>query len=288
MYGWVLLFLAAICFSCCLGCAVLAVATRGKSRAPRQAGRWARLLAAQVEEAERCGVARTAALALIASLVAVPPLLTFLLAPAKPLLALLVLLLSLGLPRLAWRVLRQRYLRTFKAQVPDALGMIASSISAGGTITMALETAANEMPAPAGKEFGRVVRALKLGTEMRDALQMLKERVPCGEISLTVVSMMVARETGGDLPGVLKKVAATVNERVRISGKVKSLTAQSVLSGWVVGLVPVFLLGVIYMLEPDYVMPLFNTGAGLAVLGGCLLMEILGLFSIRRIVNIRM
>ncbi len=287
MSDWPFLIISVFFFSCCL-----AGAAWCSFHLARGQGGWgrsfaARLLEKKISSAEDYGLTRKYAISLLASVVVVPPLLALLFFWGSVTLFFLFCGLSFYTPTLVWRLLRGRYLRALEAQLPDALEMIASSVSAGHTVTQAFELAGSELAYPMRRVFDRVTRELKLGSGMPEVLARLKLRVPLGEMSLAVVAILVARESGGDLPEVLRKVSATANERAKIRGKIKALTAQGVLSGWVVGLAPVFLLGAIYLLEPEYVMPLFNTTFGMGVLVFSAFMQVLGLFSIRRIVNVR-
>ncbi len=288
MSDWPFLILAIFSFFCCLGGVTWCFFHIGQRGRGQGRSLISRRLEERLSSAEDYGLGRKYALGLLVSIVVVPPLLALFLFPGRMPPFLLLCGLSFYTPTFVWRLLRGRYLRALESQLPDALEMIASSVSAGHTVTQAFELAGEELAYPMRQVFDRVTRELKLGSDMAEVLTRLKQRVPLGEMSLAVVAMLVARESGGDLPEILRKVAATANERAKIRGKIRALTAQGVLSGWVVGLAPLFLLGVIYLLEPGYVMPLFNTTPGIGVLVVSACMQALGLFSIRRIVNVRM
>ena len=287
MPGWLLLMLAAACLAICLAaCAWLAVLPRRRRRRHWQAPYMRSWRTWQVA-AQHCGLQRRPAVWLALGLVGLPPLVSLCLFPVKLVPLGCSLLVSVLAPPLALRLLRRRRLRAFEAQLPDALRLIAAAVSAGASISSALERAAAELPFPIAPTLERAVEELRLGAGLDVALRRLERELPISEMSLAATSISVAHHTGADLPRMLKRVAASVEERLRIKGKLKALTAQGVFSGWVVGLAPLFLLGVLHLMEPSYTAPLFNTNTGLAVLAFCLLLELLGLLTIRRIVNIR-
>ena len=125
------------------------------------------------------------------------------------------------------------------------------------------------MPAPIGKEFGRVFEEQNLGIPVDDSLSSLTERVPNLDLKFFATAIVLQRQTGGDLAEILDKIGYIVRERFKIWGQVQALTGEGRLSGIVLlGLPPVLFLAV-YRLNPDYVMMLFHGSDGQENAGRC-------------------
>ena len=144
-----------------------------------------------------------------------------------------------------------------------------------------------EMLAPIGSEFQRVFEEQNLGIAMDEALNNMCERVPNLDLRFFVTSIILQRQTGGDLAEILDKIGYLIRERFKIFGQVQALTGEGRLSGIVLLALPPALFLAVYRLNPDYVMVLFTDPMGKQMLAGGVVMQILGALVIRKIVNIR-
>jgi tight adherence protein B len=150
---------------------------------------------------------------------------------------------ALGLmPRFAYARLRQRRLRRFEEQLPDALTMLSGALRAGLSLRSAISQLVIEAQAPLGQEFTLLLREQRLGATLEQSLNGLVRRVPTPTTILTVSAMRIASETGGGLAEMLERTANTVRSRLQIEGKIRALTAQGKLQAWIVGLLPVGLM----------------------------------------------
>jgi len=181
----------------------------------------------------------------------------------------------------------RRRLKAFEQQFPDALDMLSSSVKGGMALTAAIQNVAEEMPDPTGDEFKVLADELTFGVDLSDALRHLAERVGSQDVQFFCTALMIQKETGGNLAEVLDGLQKTIRERFRILGQLKTLTAQGRLSGWIVGALPLLLGGVIYIANPDYMGALFNTTLGRKFLLAAGVLQLLGIFLIRKIVNIK-
>lgn len=162
------------------------------------------------------------------------------------------------LPRL-WlaRRIEKRH-QAFNNQLTDVLRLITSSLQAGHGMLQALQLVAKEMPPPASEEFDRVVREVALGYSMADALRRLAQRMQSDDLDMIVTAISIQAEVGGSLADILKNISETIEERVRLKGEVRSLTAQQRMSGYLISGMP-FILGlIISVLNPGYLMVLFR------------------------------
>ncbi|HPA46144.1 MAG TPA: type II secretion system F family protein [bacterium] len=182
---------------------------------------------------------------------------------------------------------RRQRVRFFETHLPQALEIIARSLRAGHPFSMGLQMISTEMPPPIGTEFGRVFEENQLGLPLDDCLRALAERVPLLDLRFFVLSVLIHRQTGGDLAEVLDSLSGVVRERLKILGQVRALTAEGRMSGWVLSLLPVFVFFVIQAMNPEYLSILLETGTGRKLLYVALGLQLVGILLIRKIVSIR-
>lgn len=182
---------------------------------------------------------------------------------------------------------RSNRIHSFEALLPDALDIIVNALRAGFSFESALIMVAQEIPDPLGIEFAIMYEEQNLGVELSDALFHLRERVPSEDLDLVITAIVIHKRTGGSLAEVLDKTAGTVRERFKFQGEVRTKTAHGRYSGAVLLVLPVAVVGITVLINPDYFMTLINEKIGHYLLGGALLMQLLGIWVIRKIVNIR-
>jgi tight adherence protein B len=167
--------------------------------------------------------------------------------------AVLALVAGAVTPFLIVLSLRERRARKLSQQLPDALDMMARSLRAGHALPSAFKLVAGEMPSPASVEFGRAFEEQNLGMSFEKAVVQMTERVPTNpDLKIFAVSVIVQKETGGNLVEILEKIAETIRARERFHGKLRSLTAEGKVSGVVLGALPILTGLVIAALNPTY------------------------------------
>ena len=194
---------------------------------------------------------------------------------------------ALRMPKFLLALLKQRRQRRFNDQLVDALTRMSNSLRAGFSIPQAIESIVQEGQNPISQEFGVFLHQTRVGVRFEDALGELEQRVGSEDLTLTVRAIEVARLTGGNLTDVFEKIAATIRERMRIEGRVRSLTAQGRLQGLVVGAMPILLLMVMSVIDPRMVGSFVSSVPGIALLCFVVLLEIAGALLIRKIVRIQ-
>ena len=182
---------------------------------------------------------------------------------------------------------RSRRLKAFSGALPDAIDLMARALRVGHAVGATIEMIAEQSPEPLATEFGQVFHQQRFGLRFRDALLEMGERVPSKDLHFLITAILVQRETGGDLTEILDRTSHVIRERVRIEGEVRVYTAQGRLTGWILGLLPVIMLGLINFVNPGYSSILFHdpTGQKLLYAGGALI--VLGGLIIRKIVDIQ-
>ncbi|MET0323195.1 MAG: type II secretion system F family protein [Duganella sp.] len=178
------------------------------------------------------------------------------------LLALLAAALPMAAPHLLLRMISRRRLRRFEHQLPDALLMMAGSLRAGASLGMALDAVAAESAPPVSQEFELLQRELRLGADFAVALGALEHRVPLPDLTLVTSAMALSREVGANLAETLESLAKTLRARLQMEGKIRSLTAQGKMQGLVMSALPLLLILVLNVMEPEAMAPLFYAWYG--------------------------
>lgn len=220
----------------------------------------------------------------LAAVVVMPSLV--LMITGNPVLALIVAVIVMAGPQAMLKVLRKRRHHKLARQMPDGLASLAGALRAGLSLPQALASLAEQQPAPFCQEFELVVRKQRLGMPLDQALAELEARVPGNEVSMFVTAVRIARELGGNLSESLERLADTLRRKLAMEDKIVALTSQGKIQGWIVGLLPIFLAGVLYVMEPEAMRPLFTTTIGYVVLGAVAVLELIGFVVIRKIVSI--
>ncbi len=200
-----------------------------------------------------------------------------------PLTAIVLGLLPIGY---LWFV-RGRRLKKFGLQLPAALDLISQALRAGQSLPSGFQMVAQQSAEPLGPEFGRCFEEQNLGIPLEQCLKRMVERVPNMDLKFFVTSVVLQRQTGGDLAEVLDKIAGLIRERIQIAGQIQALTGEGRLSGIVLLALPPALLLVMLRLNYDYVMMLFNDPLGRKMLLIGIVTQILGAVCIKKIITIK-
>jgi len=176
--------------------------------------------------------------------------------------------------------------KAFYKQLTDILMLLTGGLRAGYSMQQAAGAVAEDAPPPASEEFRRVMAEVRLGASLEDSLKALGRRVNIVDFDWTVLAIEIQREVGGDLAEILETIAETIRSRERLHGKVKTLTAEGRLSGWVLGSLPFGMAGLISLKSPEYLTALYQSKMGLMMIGGSVFMMIIGILWMKKIVNI--
>ena len=211
----------------------------------------------------------------------------------NPIILLVGAVVGFFLPR--WYVRRRqgKRINQFNKQLPDTITLVANALRAGSSFLQAIELVVREARPPISTEFARVIREVNLGLPFEQALENLVRRVRSEDLELMVTAISIQYSVGGNLAEILDSIAYTIRERVRIKGEIRTLTAQQRMSGYVVGFLPIALVGFLVVIAPGFLEPMLDsavnvagipTGMILFAIGGT--MMFIGFMIIRRIVDI--
>jgi len=181
------------------------------------------------------------------------------------------------------RTIRNRRKR-FEEQFPEALTLIASSLSAGHTFLRSIQMMTQEAGGPLAEEFGRVVSETELGDPLLDALQRMADRLDMRDVDWVVQAIRIQQTVGGKLADLLHTLADFIRAREEIRREIDVLTAEGRVSAFVLGGMPVALLGFISVVNPEYMEPMYQ-GWGWVWLGIAGLITVVSIGIILRMVN---
>jgi tight adherence protein B len=191
------------------------------------------------------------------------------------------------LPFLVVEYKRQRRLDEFEQQFPEALDFIARAVRAGHALSVGLELLSNEAPEPVRTEFRRLFHQLNLGASLDHALQDLVKRIPLVDVRFFASTVMLQRETGGNLAEILTKLSSVIRERFRLKGQVRALSAHGRITAVVITAVPVLLIIGLSIVAPDYLGSMARDPHGKFMILFAILGQISGYMVMRWIVNIK-
>ncbi|HMP79235.1 MAG TPA: type II secretion system F family protein, partial [Pirellulaceae bacterium] len=183
--------------------------------------------------------------------------------------------------------MRGRRLKRIGVQLPAALDLIGQALRSGQSLPSGFQMVAQQTEEPLGPEFGRCFEEQNLGIPLEQCLKRMVERVPNMDLKFFVTSVVLQRQTGGDLAEVLDKIASLIRERLQIAGQIQALTGEGRLSGIVLLALPPALLLVMLRLNYDYIMMLFNDPLGRKMLAVGIATQILGAICIKKIITIK-
>ncbi len=181
---------------------------------------------------------------------------------------------------------RERRWAKISVCLAQDLSVIEGGLRAGSSFFQALQSAAEESDGPLAEEWQLLLKEVRMGVPLPQALNHLETRLPIIPIQSLVSAILILQETGGNLASVLKTLARTLQEEAAFQGKLRTLTAQGKMSGIVVSAMPFLILGALSILTPDLARPLFVTSLGRLLLGIALVMMAIGGWWIKKIVTI--
>ncbi|AUG03806.1 secretion system protein [Pseudomonas sp. 09C 129] len=182
---------------------------------------------------------------------------------------------------------RNKRFALFEEQLPDALDAICRALRAGHPFNETLQLVADEHKGPVAHEFGLTFADINYGNDVRRAMLGLLERMPSMTVMMLVTTVLIHRETGGNLTEVLDRLSSLIRGRFRFQRKVKTLSAEGRMSGWILVAMPFVLAAGIVLSSPTYLPLLINEPLGQKMVLGAFVAMLVGIFWIRKIIRIQ-
>ena len=190
-------------------------------------------------------------------------------------------------PYLIVRHKRTKRMATMEEQFPEALDFLARSMRAGHAFTISMEMLGEELADPLGQEFRALFNEQNLGAPIDVALRNFTQRVPLLDARFFTSSVLLQKQTGGNLSEILSRLAYVIRERFRLKGQVKAASAHGRLTATILTLLPVGTMLCLLVVAPGYLQGMAEEKEGKWLIGGAIVAQILGNFFIKKIINIK-
>lgn len=203
-------------------------------------------------------------------------------------LGIITVILAVILPEFYLKLKKDQRLLTLNQQLGDSLIIMANALRAGFGFQQAMDTVRRELPPPISTEFAWTLREMNLGFGLEEALGNLSKRVKSDDLDMVITGIIIQRQVGGNLAEILENISETIRDRAKLKKEIKVLTAQGRLSGIIIGLLPVILIGAMLVINPTYFNTFLYDPRGMFMLGAGIFFEFIGLMVIKKIVSIEL
>lgn len=180
---------------------------------------------------------------------------------------------------------RSKRLVQFEEELPEALDIMVRALRAGHAFNEALGMVGGELDGPVAEEFTRAYADINYGMSLELVFLELLRRVPSVSLQALTTAVLIKRQVGGNTAEILSKIAEVIRARFRFKRKVKTLTAEGRMSGWVLAMVPFALSAILMLVAPDYLQELKNAEDGKDLVMKGLMLELIGVIWIRRLLK---
>jgi len=194
---------------------------------------------------------------------------------------------AIALPLMILNTITQRQRKRVEEQFPISLDIFVRALRAGHPVSSAIDLLTKEMPDPIGSEFGLVADEVSYGAELQDSLADMADRWGLEDIRMFVVSLSVQNETGGNLAEVLEKLAEVIRARASLYRKVRALSSEGRMTGWMLTILPIAAFVGLFLLNPAFYLEVAQDPAFIIGFVGLILLYIVGFVMIRVMVDIK-
>lgn len=204
-----------------------------------------------------------------------------------PVTAIVLALVGAVIPYLYVRSKRTKRLDKLEEQFPESLDFLARSMRAGHAFSISLEMLGEEMADPLGQEYRALFNEQNLGAPLDVALRNFTERVPLLDVRFFTSSVLLQKQTGGNLSEILSRLAYVIRERFRLKGQVKAASAHGRMTAGILTVLPVATMVGLLLVAPGYLQGMAEDPDGKWMIGGAVAAQVLGNFFIKKIINIK-
>ncbi|MCP4481866.1 MAG: hypothetical protein GY817_03490 [bacterium] len=189
-------------------------------------------------------------------------------------------------PEFILNTIQKRRIAKIEKQLVSALIFLGNALKAGLDIVQGFELAVDSIDEPISEEFDQILQEYHLGVPLEEALSGFRDRVESIYVETFVTSIIIQRESGGDVTKIIEQIIHTVRGSYRLQGKVKALTAQGRIQAIIVVSLPWVLGGLLLAIQPDFMLPMFRTTLGMILLSVLVILQFIGILVIRKVVTI--
>ncbi len=188
---------------------------------------------------------------------------------------------GLVFPAMRIKQLQDARYRKFNSQLPDAIMILSSCLKGGLSLLQAIETMVDEMPAPISQEFSMIIKENKMGVSLEESLSRLTKRMPGEDLNLMNTAILVARETGGNLPEVFSRLVGTIRSKMNVNETVRTMTIMGRAQGFLLSILPFVFVIFIYKTNPTMMQDMIKTEQGRMMLGIAAVLQTIGIVLIK-------
>ncbi len=190
------------------------------------------------------------------------------------------------LPAYWVRITTQRRIQAVEKQLVETISLIANALRAGFAFSQGVDVAAKRVGPPMSVELGRLLLDVNLGMSTEDALQGMNQRIDSEDLDMVVTAILIQRSSGGNLAEVLESVIATMRDRERIQGEIKTLTSSQRFTAWVLSLWPMCIAAGFFAINPSIMSLMWTTQAGIVMLIIWGFLNVMGIITLQKILAI--
>ncbi|MBL8548693.1 MAG: type II secretion system F family protein [Hyphomonadaceae bacterium] len=194
---------------------------------------------------------------------------------------------GLGLPRWVLKFLIGARQKKFTNQLADGIDIIVRGVKSGLPLNQCLRMIAAESPQPLRQEFANLVDANAMGVPLEQSLTRMHERMPLPEVNFFGIVLMIQQRTGGNLSEALANLSSVLRSRKLMRAKIQALSSEAKTSAGIIGSLPFFVVGIVYLIQPDYMTLLFVTPVGNIILMVAFIMMSIGVLVMRNMINFK-
>lgn len=191
----------------------------------------------------------------------------------------------LGLPRWFLGVLRKRRQNVFLNDFADAIDVMVRALKAGLPVSESMKIISTEQGPPVGPEFMEVVEGQRVGISIEQGIERMVERIPLSEVNFLAIVMTIQAKTGGNLSEALANLSRVLRDRKKMKQKITSVSQEAKSSAAIIGSLPFIIMGMLTIMNPNYLTPMFNTSMGNMLLVGSGVWMTLGVLVMRKMIN---
>jgi len=172
--------------------------------------------------------------------------------------AMVGLMAGIGLPHMYVGRLITKRVAAFNTRFPDAIDLLVRGLKSGLPVTETFQVVSQELPGPVGEEFKGVIERIRIGNTMEAALQESAEVLGTAEFQFFCITIAIQRETGGNLAETLANLSEVLRKRAQMKLKIRAMSSEAKASAYIVGALPFFVFGVVWMMNPEYLAGFFS------------------------------
>ena len=190
-----------------------------------------------------------------------------------------------GLPRYVLFYLTKRRVNKFTKEFANAVDIIVRGIKSCLPVSECLKIIATESPEPVAGLFLEIVESQNLGLTLEVSLERAQEQIKTPELQFFTIVLIIQGQTGGNLADTLANLSGILRDRKKMADKVKALSSEAKSSAGIIGSLPFLMTGLLYLVNPEYLTPLFTADLGKIMIAGGLVWMSAGIFIMKQMIN---